>query len=208
MQKRVKNILKSFKLHESTLSIIFGAITIVVIAALLFNVYRQNRANQQISDQGQQTEQPQEMEKIGDVEVKTNETGEKVPAQLPETYKVQRGEHLWMIAERYYGSGYNWVDIARANELENPGVLVVDQELKLPEVAVKQVTVAQAEPETQVAPEQVISGNEYTVVKGDNLWNIAVRAYQDGYRWPEIARANNLENPNLILPDQKLTLPR
>ncbi len=38
----------------------------------------------------------------------------------------------------------------------------------------------------------------YQVVKGDTLWSIAIKVYGDGYRWPEIAKANKLQNPNLI----------
>jgi nucleoid-associated protein YgaU len=53
-----------------------------------------------------------------------------------------------------------------------------------------------------------ISGNTYTVVRGDNLWNIAVRAYGDGFRWVEIAKANKLVNPHLIHAGNKFTLPR
>jgi LysM repeat protein len=51
------------------------------------------------------------------------------------------------------------------------------------------------------------SGRYYTVVKGDTLWAIAKRYYGDGNRYPEIARANNIENPNLIYIGQKLLIP-
>jgi nucleoid-associated protein YgaU len=53
-----------------------------------------------------------------------------------------------------------------------------------------------------------ITGGSYTVVEGDNLWDIAVRKYGDGYRWVDIAKANNLPNPDLIYPGSKFTLPR
>ncbi|PIZ97158.1 MAG: lectin, partial [Candidatus Levybacteria bacterium CG_4_10_14_0_2_um_filter_35_8] len=38
--------------------------------------------------------------------------------------------------------------------------------------------------------------------------NIAVRAYGDGYRWVDIARANGLENPDLIFSGNVLKIPR
>ena len=60
---------------------------------------------------------------------------------------------------------------------------------------------------TPAAPE-AISSDSYTVVKGDNLWSIAVRAYGDGYKWTEIAKANKLVHPSLIHPGNDLTLPR
>ena len=51
------------------------------------------------------------------------------------------------------------------------------------------------------------SGRYYTVVKGDTLWAIAKRYYGDGNRYPEIARANNIANPNIIHIGQKLLIP-
>ena len=51
------------------------------------------------------------------------------------------------------------------------------------------------------------SGRYYTVVKGDTLWAIAKRYYGDGNRYPEIARANNIANPNIIHIGQKLFIP-
>lgn len=53
-----------------------------------------------------------------------------------------------------------------------------------------------------------IASNTYTVVAGDYLWEIAQRAYGDAYKWVDIAKANNLSNPDLIFVGTKLTLPR
>lgn len=47
----------------------------------------------------------------------------------------------------------------------------------------------------------------YTVVPGDTLWGIAVTYYGDGTRYPEIAAANGVENPNLIFPGQTFIVP-
>lgn len=47
----------------------------------------------------------------------------------------------------------------------------------------------------------------YTVVKGDSLWKIAQKFYGNGNRYPEIARANNISNPNIIHAGQKLLIP-
>jgi len=49
--------------------------------------------------------------------------------------------------------------------------------------------------------------NIYVVVKGDNLWKIAVEKYNDGYTWSKIAQANNLKNPSVLEVGQKLILP-
>jgi nucleoid-associated protein YgaU len=110
-----------------------------------------------------------------------------------------------MIAEKYYGSGYNWVDIAKENQLVSPNLITIGQVLIIPKAAPIIVSGA-----TKTPVNQVILGSEYTVVKGDSLWKIAVRAYGDGYRWPEIWQANKdkIANPGLIEIDTVLTLPR
>jgi len=50
-------------------------------------------------------------------------------------------------------------------------------------------------------------GGTYTVEKGDTLWIIAERFYNDGTRWVEIAQANNLTNPDLIHVGNVLIIP-
>jgi nucleoid-associated protein YgaU len=47
----------------------------------------------------------------------------------------------------------------------------------------------------------------YTVIPGDTLWGIATMYYGDGSRYPEIAAANGIENPNLIFPGQTFIIP-
>jgi len=49
--------------------------------------------------------------------------------------------------------------------------------------------------------------NTYVVVKGDNLWKIAVKKYNDGYAWTKIAKENNLKNASIITVGQKLKMP-
>lgn len=122
---------------------------------------------------------------------------------------VQPNDNLWKVAERYYDSGYNWVDIAQANELVNPGVIEKGQELEIPDVEPKIATVTVVSDvlaDTDSA--EAISGATYEVAPGDTLWNIAVRAYGDGYRWVNIAQENSLDNPNVIHIGNVLTLPR
>lgn len=50
---------------------------------------------------------------------------------------------------------------------------------------------------------------QYTVVRGDCLWNIAKRFYGDGSKYPLIYNANagQIKNPNLIYPGQVFTIP-
>ncbi|MCK5119516.1 MAG: LysM peptidoglycan-binding domain-containing protein, partial [Candidatus Latescibacteria bacterium] len=58
---------------------------------------------------------------------------------------------------------------------------------------------------------RVPTPDEYTVVRGDNLWNISKneQVYADPYMWPRIYVANcRIKNPDLIHPDWVLTIPR
>lgn len=116
----------------------------------------------------------------------------------PSTHTVNKGESLWMISEKYYGDGYAWSKIAEANNLTSPDLVEEGQTLTIPKV--ENIAAASAAPSIQ--------DGTYTVVKGDHLWGIAVRAYGDGYKWVEIARANNIKNPNVLFVDTVLTLPR
>lgn len=58
-------------------------------------------------------------------------------------------------------------------------------------------------------PPQPPTQRTYTVVSGDCLWNIAVKYYGDGSKFPVIHNANKdkINNPNLIFPGQVLVIP-
>ena len=47
----------------------------------------------------------------------------------------------------------------------------------------------------------------HTVVKGDTLWGIAQKYYGDGNKYKDIAKANNISNPDIIHAGQKLIIP-
>lgn len=178
----LKNFLKSYKTNESTISMILGALVVVIVAVLLVNYFKDRGGN---TLTGANTEG----------EMQTN------------VHVVTKGESLWSISEDYYGSGYNWTDVAKANGLKTY-TLEVGQKLTLPDVAAKQPTSTKLTASTQEQSQGTISGDSYTVVHGDNLWDIAVRAYGDGYKWVDIAKANNLKNPNVIHAGNVFTLPR
>jgi len=128
------------------------------------------------------------------------------PSHSPRTYTVQQGEGLWQISEKVYKSGYNWVDIAKANNIDAPYIVYTGTKLIMPDVAVKDIgTAASTNTLTQ---QQSITGTTYRVQQGDCLWDIAVRAYGDGYKWVDIAKANTIQTPDLIYSGTKLTLPR
>lgn len=206
MDKKIKQLLKTIKLNESTLSMMFGVVTVLLIGVLIVRMYTANKPAE-ITPAAEQTEIV--TEKVGDVVVEKKEDGTKVPTELPEKVTVEKGQHLWAIATKYYGSGYNYVDIAKANNLSNASSIEVGQELVLPKVAVKEIGVTtKALVTTKMDVANKIDGDTYTVAKGDHLWSIAVRAYGDGYKWVEIAKANNIAHPNYIEVGQVLKLAR
>lgn len=53
---------------------------------------------------------------------------------------------------------------------------------------------------------QRTAAQTYTVKKGDCLWNIAKSVYGSGTWCYELARKNNIKNPNLIYPGQVLEI--
>lgn len=180
MKFNLKKFLKTLKLNESTISMVLGVIVIVITAALVVNYFKDNG--------------------IGKGSL-LDKAGETVQTGFAKTHIVSAGESLWTIAESEIGSGYNWVDIAAENNINDPNVILEGQKLVIPSVEPKII----ADSSVASAP---ITGATYEVVKGDNLWNIAVRAYGDGYKWVEIVRENNLSQPGIIHPGNILTLPR
>jgi nucleoid-associated protein YgaU len=185
----LKDILKSFKLNESTISMVLGALVIIIVSVLVVNYFKDRSG--------------------GTLPFLTKEGEEVSTTFQAKSYTVAKGDNLWTIAEKQYGSGYNWIDIAFENKLNNPNAITEGQVLTLPSVEVrKPVAVEKTETVSQAKAGQVVSGETYTVIKGDNLWNIAVRAYGDGFKWTEIAKANKLVNPDLIHPGNVFVLPR
>lgn len=199
MEELLTRWLKRIRLNESTISTVLGAMVIIVVGVLIFNYFKAGKV-EEIS-----FEEPEETEAI----LLETEDGQFVPENLPNVHKVEVGEDLWKISQKYYTSGYNWVDIAKANQILNPDHIVVGQEIKLPQVAVK-MPQEKAEKETEVVEmtDQPISGDSYEVELNDSLWKISLRAYGDGYKWTEIAKENNLINPDYIEIGQELKLPR
>ncbi len=259
----LKDNLKTLKLNESSISMILGIIVIVVVGILVVNYFRG-------LDSGSTPPEAETTEVID---------GTTITRDGKTFHIVQAGENLWVIAERYYDSGYNFVDLIEANNLESEAAIEEGQEIEIPDVVPKLATVLvgaklladeleerkaeeaseemdedadsdatdedsdelaaldedsdgeeveevagvdtqeeevmedepqiepTAEPEL-IAQEEAISGATYTVVKGDHLWGIAVRAYGDGFRWVDIASDNELLNPNLIHPGNLLSLPQ
>lgn len=189
----LKKILKFIKLNERTISYILG-ILILFLSVLFVVRYIRNIGNQ-------------------------SNVGPSSTTQVQETvHTVTKGETLWSISQQYYQKGSEWKKIADANNITNPSKIEVGQSLTIPDIteasAPSTTTPTQSPtPEPQISKEAVSINNEitedsYTVVKGDCLWTIALRAYGDGTKWHQIAEANKLSNPRIIHSGNVFTIPR
>lgn len=198
------------KLQESTISMIFGVLVVLVIGYLAVNY---------IQKQDGLVQNPL---KIGNEQV--NET-----KALEHT--VGDNETLWSISEQYYGSGFNWTKIRDANNITDPNQIEKGQTLRIPDSednteklasGVSDESPATSTPEpTKVAttslPENKPSEQEntqakqdgevkHTVERGDNLWLLAEQYYNDGFRWKQIAEENNIDNPSDLEIGKEITI--
>ncbi len=126
---------------ESVISMVLGAMVVVVIGALAFS-YIRNWRQQQNANTNETAEEESEnvievTELPTEVMTETDETGREVPTNLPARYTVKEGDSTWAIAEAFYGSGYNYTDIEQANELSPDQELTAGMQLTVPKVSVR-----------------------------------------------------------------------
>ena len=125
--------------------------------------------------------------------------------EIKNIYTVKQGDHLWKIASEKYSDGYRAYEIAKANNITNPSLIYAGQKLIIPDLETK----LSADNITSINTSKVtLTSPSYTVVEGDYLWDIAVKAYGDGMMWKRIAKANNISTPDVIPVGLKLILPR
>jgi len=173
--KYMRDFLKNLKLNEQNISMLLGIVVVLLVGSLLYNYFKS--VNKPSQGETSSTTAPEQVQVP---------SGDKLPAD----YTVQKGDTLWSISTKAYGSGYNWVDVYAANKTvigKNANSLLADTKLTLPKIKPKPAT-------------------EYTVVNGDNLWNILVKICNNGYLWTKVAKTNNLANASRIEIGQKLSI--
>lgn len=205
--------LSNIRWEESYMSLILG-LAVVIIAGIFVVSFIRNRGSENAPPKtdvsSQKTEKAEEVSK--EDSKNTEKTAKDKSTSIEDTYTVVPGDTLWSIAEKVYQSGENWKDIADANKLENPQVVHPGNKLIIPKAKTEtkggESTASQKTEDNVTTSPNKITGTSYTIVRGDTLWDISVRAYGDGFKWVDLAKANNLTNPSLIHADNTLTIPR
>lgn len=210
-KKLLTQLEEKIESNQSKISLVLGALIILVVGILVFNYFKRSEENVGKLGPAQQT---------GESEQKADVTRD----QLPGPYTVKEGDTLFTIAEKYYQDGFKFEEIAKTNKLTNPDEIAAGQVLQIPKVETQQATASGQSSETaQFPPGETplgtgggnttiwgprIEGNTYTVEENDWLSKIAGRAYGDIFVYEKIARANNIANPDYIEPGLVLTIPR
>lgn len=174
-------------LQESYKSLLLG-IAVVLLVTVLTAGYLKSR-NEQVTQVAQETQVPE-------TEVQKNVLG---------VHTVVAGDDLKTISEKYYQTPEMYMVIAKENGLRNPDVIEEGKQLTIPKVDKKQFLAPLL---SRPARTDKITENSYTVQEGDLLWDIAIRAYDDGNKWQDIAKQNNLPSADSIFPGMILQLPR
>lgn len=198
--QRVKN----FKWGESYTSLLLGVVVVIVTVLFGVSIIRQQAHIQQTSSLSTTSTGAA----VSPTPTPSQQPGATVQKDGKTVYIVKEGDDLWSIADHFYHDSYKWTDIAKANNLTDPSSIFSGNELVIPQQQVAAGNDKPAIHEVSAQTPNAITGNSYTVVAGDNLWDIAVRAYADGYRWTDIAKENNLAEPGVIHVGDVLKIPR
>lgn len=179
---------KYIKSSEELVSMLLGLAIVIVVVSLIFNFVQRKKGTVEIP---------------GTTDISLSEQAIKDKQESEGIYVVEKGDNLWKIAEKKYNDGYAWTKIAKENNLKNASIVYVGQKLKMPVV---ETTIAAA----KIDSSDKIEASEYKVVKNDNLWKIAVRAYGDGYKWTNIYQENKakLNSPGLLEIGMVLNIPK
>lgn len=114
-------------------------------------------------------------------------------------YTVQRGDNLFRISRNY---NVDLQTLASYNNIANPSIILVGQQITIPNCG------GTGQPVPGITPVPPTGGtgcaSPYTVQQGDTLFKISVRC---GVPVMSIAAANGIQNINLILINQQLTIP-
>jgi nucleoid-associated protein YgaU len=130
-------------------------------------------------------------------------------------HKVQQNDSLYKIANKYYRDESKWLLIFNANrdKLPDRNSLKIGTELFIPE----EKTIIQSTKEEITIPtlmqmtevEDTKSSRRHTIQKGDSLYKIALKYYDDGLKWNKILEVNKeiIKNQNSLPVGAEIEIP-
>jgi len=215
--------------NQSYLNLILGALIVIVLGVLIFNYF--NKPSDETGDLGpsqQTTDEQGDVTKEGLPGKYTVKEGDTL-FLIAQKYYDDGSKYTEIIKENKLTSD----SISAGQELTIPKIETAELTSASPEASVEsspssqpsETPSASATPEPSATPVAApagekgatmtqpswgaaISGDTYTVVKGDWLSTISARAYGDLMQYNKIAQANNISNPNVIEVGTVLKIPR
>ncbi len=185
---------------QSQLATILVGLLIIASGLLIYN-YFQHSNTPEVTNQSEQ----QEGDEADNQQATEDQQDTNSPSESESTegqYTVVSGDSLWSIAEKVYGSGFDWTKIRDANELNvnahGQPTVEIGQVLNIPDSAaisqqpIRNEDTIASNTESDVAGVQELRETPstaiqtYTVQHGDTLWSIAQSVYGNGDKWEVI----------------------
>ncbi len=121
------------------------------------------------------------------------------PSAGEQIHRVEEGDTLSEISQKYYGTVRHVKDIMQANNLTDENWLRIGQVLTIPKLEVPSITVS--------TPTRPTAPGEYVVQEGDTLTSISQQFYGSTRFYTLIMNANGIDYPEALRPGQKLVIP-
>lgn len=168
-----------FKSREDVVSMFLGLVVVVAVVGFIVNYIEKRKGNVDIPGVSNDLK----IDNVDDTDGK---------GVVGDSIIVKKNDSLWKIAVSEYGDGYKWTEIAKLNNIKDPNTIEIGQKLILPKIEKSEIT-SDSEMVT-------VEKTEYVVVRGDKLWDIAVKFYGDGYKWTKIWQdnRNKLNSPDKL----------
>lgn len=176
--KKKTDQLDNFSWSESYISLILGVIVVVVAAVLIVFFFKFKKAGG------------------AKQEISSQKTEATNGASI--IYVTKEGDDLTKLSEKFYKTPEKWNIISEFNKLTNPDNLEVGTKLTIPP----------AKKLDEIPTADATVDRTYIVQEGEDLWDVAVKMYGDGFRWQDIANANGITNPDFVYKGDVLKIPR
>jgi len=188
-----------FKSSQSFLGVLIVVAILIIGGVILFNNRDQGVVTEEATSQSEQEEQKQS--EVEDLKKKIEEASPEEKGDLEKQLNEKQTELSKLRKD---------LTTSLQNEIKDLTEKVQNATAEERKELEKQIAEKQKELGTlqdQKTTDESGLPTEYSVVKGDHLWGIATRFYNDGYKWTVLAAENSIQNPDLIIPGQKITIP-